>query len=112
MTVNIASGIYTTTANTKSANLVTGTYENIGKGKITLICKASATAPAVTLLVGGIPIVNDQKIPFTGTAGTIDTSANVITSQVVNGGRVEFYIREITGGTPTVDYIIFFDPLK
>lgn len=112
MAVNIASGIYTCVANTKSANLVTGTYENLGKGKITLCAKASATAPAISLLVGGIPLVNDQKIPFTGTAGTIDISANVITSQNVMGGRVELYIREITGGTPTTDYIVFFEPTK
>lgn len=112
MAICIASGIYTTSANTKSANLVTGTYENLGKGKITLVAKASATAPNVTLLVGGIPLVNDQKVPFTGTAGTLDVSANVITSQVVNGGRVEFYVREVTGGTPTIDYAIYFEPMR
>lgn len=112
MAICIASGIYTCVANSKSGNLVTGTYENIGSGKITLVAKASATAPTVTLLVGGLPLVNDQKVPFTGTAGTIDVSANVITSQVVSGGRVEYYVREITGGTPTIDYAIYFEPMK
>ena len=111
MAIVIVSGIYTTVANTKSADLVSGTYQFVGKGKITLCAKASATAPAVTCLVGGIALVNDQKIPYTGTAGTISVNDNIIASQVVNGGRVELYIREITGGTPTCEYILLFEPM-
>jgi Tfp pilus assembly major pilin PilA len=111
MAIVVTSGIYTTSANTKSADLVSGTYQFIGKGKVTLIAKASATAPAITCLVGGIALVNDQKIPYTGTAGTISVNDNIITSQVMNGGRVELYIREITGGTPTVDYMLMFEPM-
>jgi len=112
MAICIASGIFTTSANTKSSNQITGTYENLPKCKITLVAKASATAPAVTLLVGGVPVVNDQKIPFTGTAGTLSVADNVMVSQVVGGGRAELYFREITGGTPTVDYAVYIDPVK
>lgn len=110
MAIVIASGIYTTSANTKSPDQVSGTYQFIGKGKITLAAKASATAPAVTCLVGGIALVQDQKIPYTGTAGTISVNDNIICTQMVNGGRVELYFREITGGTPTVDYLLLFEP--
>lgn len=112
MAICIASGIYTTVANTKSANLITGTYENLPKCKITLVTKASATAPNVTLMVGGVPVVNDQKVPFTGTAGTISVADNVMVSQPVSGGRAELYFREVAGGTPTVDYAVYIDPLK
>lgn len=111
MAVVIASGIYTCVANTKSADLVSGTYQFVGKGKLTLAAKAQATAPAVTCMVGGIALVQDQKIPYTGTAGTLSVNDNIITSQVMNGGRVELYIREITGATPTVDYILLFEPM-
>jgi len=111
MAVVVASGIYTTSANTKSADLVSGGFQFVGKGKITLAAKASATAPAITCAVGGINLVNDQKIPYTGTAGTLSINDNIIASQVMNGGRVELFIREITGGTPTVDYLLLFEPM-
>jgi hypothetical protein len=111
MAVVIASGIYTCVANTKSADLVSGTYQFIGKGKITLAAKASATAPNVTVMVGGIALVQDQKIPYTGTAGTLSINDNIITSQVMAGGRVEMYIREVAAGTPTVDYMLLFEPM-
>jgi hypothetical protein len=97
--------------NSKSTDLVSGTYQFIGKGKITLAAKASATAPAVTVLVGGISLVSDQKVPYTGTAGTLSINDNIVTSQVMQGGRVEFYVREITGGTPTIDYMLLFEPM-
>ena len=111
MAIVVASGIYTCVANTKSADLVSGTYQFIGKGKITLCAKASATAPNITCVCGGIALVNDNKVPFTGTAGTISVNDNVMCSQVVNGGRIELYIREVTGGTPTCDYLLLFEPL-
>lgn len=99
-------------ANTKSSNLVTGTYENIGKGKVTLIAKGSATGLYVTLIVGGVTIANDLPLAYTGTAGTIDVSANVVASQVVPGGRVELYFRNTTGGALTIDEMLFFEPMK
>lgn len=113
MTVLIAStSALSVAANAKSTNQVTGTYENIGKGKVTLIAKASGTGLNATLLVGGIPIVNDLVIPGTGTAGTIDVSANVVASQVVNGGRAEMYFRNTTGGALTVDSLLYFEPMR
>jgi len=111
MAIVITGGIYTCVANTKSADLVSGTYQFIGKGKVTLIAKASATAPALTCSVGGIAMVNDVKIPYTGTAGTLSINDNIVCSQVMQGGRVELYIREITGGTPTCDYLLLFEPM-
>lgn len=111
MAIVVASGTaVSTAANTKSADQVSGTYQFIGKGKVTLIAKGSATGMNVSLLVGGVALVNDNAIPYTGTAGTISVNDNVMCSQIVNGGRVEFYLRNTTGGALTTDYIIYFEP--
>jgi hypothetical protein len=99
-------------ANTKSADQVAATYQNVGAGKLTLAAKASATGLYVTIIVGGVPIVNDLPIPFTGTAGTIDVSANVMASQVMRGGRVELYFRNTTGGALTVDSLLYYEPMR
>jgi len=100
-----------TAANTKSAELVSGTYQFVGKGKVTLCAKGSATGMNCTVLVGGIALVNDQPIPYTGTAGTLSTVDNVIASQVMGGGKIEFSIRNTTGGALTTDAILYFDAM-
>jgi hypothetical protein len=111
MAIVVASGTaVSTAANTKSADQISGTYQFVQKGKITLIAKGSATGMNVTLFVGGVALVNDNAIPYTGTAGTISVNDNVMASQVMNGGRIEFYLRNTTGGALTTDYIIYFDP--
>lgn len=112
MAVVITSGsAESTAANTKSADQVSGQYQHVGKGKFTLIALASATGLNVTCTVGGVNLANDTAIPYTGTAGTIDTSAHVICSQVLNGGRVELFLRNTTGGAITCDYILLFEPM-
>lgn len=100
-----------TAANTKTADLVSGQYEFVGRGKFTLAAIGSATGMNVELRIGGITVIGDQPIPWTGTAGTLDISAHVIASQVLNGGRVELFLRNTTGGALTVDLILLFDPL-
>jgi len=111
MAVVIANGTALSTgANTKTADLVSGTYQFIGKGKITLVAKGSATGMNVTLLVGGIALANDMAVPYTGTAGTISVNDNIMASQAVQGGRVEFYLRNTTGGALTTDYLVLFEP--
>lgn len=111
MAIVIASGTaVSTAANTKSGDQVTGTYQFIGKGKVTLVAKGSATGMYITALVGGIALVNDQAIPYTGTAGTVSINDNIICSQVMNGGRVELYLRNTTSGALTTDYILLFEP--
>lgn len=111
MAVVVASGTaVSTAANTKSADQVSGTYQFLGRGKVTLIAKGSATGMYLTCLVGGVALINDQPIPYTGTAGTISVNDNVVASQVMSGGRCELYLRNTTGGALTTDYIILFDP--
>lgn len=112
MAVVIASGTaVSTAANTKSSDQVSGTYQFIGKGKVTVVAKGSATGMYITCIVGGVALVNDQAIPYTGTAGTVSINDNIMTSQVTNGGRVEFYLRNTTGGALTTDYLVLFEPM-
>lgn len=112
MAVVVASGTaVSTAANTKSADQVTGQYQHVGRGKFTLIAIGSATGMNLTCSIGGINLIADQAIPYTGTAGTIDASAHVMTSQVLNGGRVELFLRNTTGGALTTDFILWFEPL-
>lgn len=113
MAVVIASGTaVSTAANTKSGDQVSGTYQFVGPGKITVVAKGSATGMLITCLVGGIALVNDQAIPYTGTAGTISINDNIMTSQVMKGGRVELYLRNGTGGALTTDYLVLYEPGK
>jgi len=100
-----------TAANTKTADLVSGTYQFVGKGKITLVARGSATGMNATVLVGGIALINDQPIPYTGTAGALSTNDHTVCSQVMNGGRIEYSLRNTTGGALTTDSIIWFEPM-
>jgi len=112
MAIVVASGTaVSTAANTKSGDQVSGQYQHVGRGKFTLIALGSATGMNLTCSVGGINLVNDNAVPYTGTAGTIDTSAHVMASQVLQGGRVELFLRNTTGGALTTDFILWFEPM-
>ena len=108
----VASGTtITLAANTKTADLVSGQYQNVGAGKITLVALPSATGAYVTLSVGGITLVNDLPVPFFGTTGTMSLSDNIVVSQTLkSGGKVELYFRNTTGGGLTGDYQLLFEP--
>lgn len=108
-----ASGSATSvSANSVSTDQVSGTYQYAGPGTWTLFAKASATGMFVTFIVGGQTIIQDKAIAFTGTAGTIDISANMIAQQLsFSNGKAELYFRNSTGGALTADYFLFWDPL-
>lgn len=99
-----------TAANTKTADLVTGRNQYVGKGRLQLFAKGSATGMNVTLNCGGVALMDDQAIPFTGTAGTISTNDNGLVDQMVAGGRVEIFLRNTTGGALTTDLLCTFTP--
>lgn len=112
MAVLLASGSATSVAaNTKTSNLITGRNQFLGKGKITLVAKASATGLNTSLYVQGTALADDQVVAFTGTAGTISVKDNVIVEQAVNGGTAELYFRNTTGGAITIDYFVYFTPM-
>jgi len=112
MAIVVASGsAVSTAANTKSADQVTGINQYVGKGRLQVIGKASATGLNLTVNVGGVALQDDQVIPYTGTAGTLSVNDNVLIDQVVNGGRVELFLRNTTGGAVTCDYLVYFTPM-
>ncbi|GAI52024.1 unnamed protein product, partial [marine sediment metagenome] len=66
----------------------------------------------VTLSVGGITVINDLPLAWFGTTGSMDLSAHVAASQVLNGGRVELYLREtVAQAAMTCDYQLLFEPM-
>jgi len=114
MAIVIASGTtISTAAGAKSADLVTGRNQYVGKGRIQLVARGSAAAATgmrCTLNVGGISLIDDQLIPFAGTTGQMSTRDHMILDQMVAGGRVEFYLRNDSAGALTTDYMILFTP--
>lgn len=113
MAITVATGsAVSVAANTKSADQVTGRNQYIGKGRIQLFAKTSATGMNYTLNVGGVALMDDQICPFTGTAGTLDMNANPLVDQEVAGGRVELFLRNTTGGALTNDFIILYTPTR
>ena len=113
MAIAIASGVSTPGANTKTADLITGQYQYLGKGVVTLYAKGSAAGINATLAVNGTPLIDDLPVIFLGSTGGLSVRDNVVVQQTVAGGRVQFFLRNITAtaGT-TCDYYITFDPLK
>jgi hypothetical protein len=111
MAITVVSGLSTPGANTKTADLVSGSYQFVGKGKITLIAKGSVAGINATLLVGGVALVQDQPVLYYGSAGSLSINDNIMASQMMSGGRVELYLRNVTAtaGT-TCDYLVLFDP--
>jgi hypothetical protein len=98
-------------ANATTADQVSGTYQFVGKGVLSLIAKSSATGMKVSCVAGGVALVSNQFIPYTGTAGTISVKDNVMFSQKINGGRIELYLTNTTGGALTNDYLLLFEPM-
>jgi len=109
--ITVASGsTFSVAANTKSAEQVTGTYQNVNAGALILIAKSSVTGMNVSLSCGGVPLINDSVIPYFGATGGLSINDNVLVSQLVNGGKVELTFRNTTGGAVTVDYLLNFQP--
>jgi len=97
-------------ANTKTTDRVSGQYQTVQKGKLSLVAYPSATGMNATLSIGGVTLVNDLPIGWFGTTGSMDLSAHVVLSQVVLGGKIELYFRNTTSGALTVDYQLMFEP--
>lgn len=100
-----------TLSTTETANQVQGTYDYIGPGKLSFYCKAgTAGVVLANLFVNGQQVIRRLTIPFAGTQGTLDTSANLVSSiPLMFGGRVELTFVATTG-TPTVDWLLTFEP--
>ena len=115
MAIVVASGTTTSlTTGLKTADLVTGRNQYVQKGRLQLVAKSSAAAALgilATLNCGGVPLIEDQMVPFAGTTGALSVRDNVVVDQVVAGGRVELFFRNNSAGTLTIDYILYFTPM-
>lgn len=112
MAILVASGMtVSTAANTKTADLVSGRNQYVQKGRVQLIARGSAIGMNATLNVGGVALCDDAALPFVGTTGALSVKDHVVIDQVVAGGRIEFFLRNTTGGALTTDYALYFTPM-
>lgn len=105
MGIPIASKTAFALSTTESANQVQATYDYVGPGKISFWAKGSDSTVRVNLFLNGQQICRQMQLPSSGTAGTLDTSANALTTFWTRGGRVELTFVATTG-TPTVDFLM------
>jgi hypothetical protein len=112
MAYPIASDItLSTNAYTKTANLITGRNQFLGKGKIQVFARGSAVGMRLSLIVNGVAICDDQVIPYFGATGSLSMKDHIVLEQNVAGGTAEFYLRNTTAGALTTDYTILFTPM-
>jgi hypothetical protein len=114
MAIVVASGtVLSLLTGVKSADQVTGRNQYVGKGRLQLLARESAAAALgirCTLNCGGVALIDDQMVPFAGTAGAMTTD-HMVLDQIVSGGRVELFFRNDSAGTLTVDYLLLFTPM-
>lgn len=114
MAIVVSSGVaLSLTAGEKSTDQITGRNQYVQKGRIQFIAlgsAAAATGVRATLNIGGIALMDDQLLPFTGTTGGMSVSDNIVLDQMVAGGRVELTFRNDSAGTLTADFIVLFTP--
>ena len=112
MAILVASGMTVSTgAYTKTADLVTGRNQYVGKGRLQVVSRGSAIGMNITINVGGVALADDTALPFIGTTGALSVKDHIIVDQVVAGGRVECFLRNTTAGALTTDYAIYFTPM-
>ena len=114
MAILLASAVaLSLTTGLKSAEQVVGRFQNVGKGRIQFAARGSAAATTgirATLNVGGVPLMDDQLVVFTGTTGALSIRDHMIIDQRVAGGWVSLTFRNDSGGTLTVDAQLLFTP--
>ena len=67
-------------------------------------------APA-TVTLGEIAQVSSVFwTAFFGATGALSVNDHVVCSQSMNGGRIQFFLRNTSGGALTTDYVLYFDP--
>lgn len=100
-----------TAAYTKSANLITGRNQFLQKGRIQVVARGSAIGMNLSLSIGGVPLMDDQALPFIGTTGALSVKDHIVVDQVIAGGTAELYLRNTTVGALTTDYAVYFTPM-
>lgn len=98
-------------AYTKSSNLITGRNQFLQKGRLQVVARGSAIGMNLSLSIGGVPLCDDQVLPFIGTTGGLSVKDHVVVDQVIAGGTAEMYLRNTTVGALTTDYAVYFTPM-
>lgn len=100
-----------TAANTKSADQISGTYQFVPYDcELVVYARASATGLNLLLFVNGQALMNDQPIPFFGATGALTKKDHEVASFMIPAGsRIEFYLRNSTGGALTADFSVDID---
>jgi hypothetical protein len=106
MVVVVAKMALSVGAGLTSADQISGTYQFVPKGVLTVYGLGSATGLTMSCLNNGMSLMNAQAIPFFGTTGTLKKFDHMIFQQAVNQGRIELYFQNPTGGALTIDFIV------
>lgn len=103
-----------TAANSKSTDQITGTYQFVPYDcELIVYARASATGNNILLFVNGQALMNDVPVPFFGTTGGLTKKDHEVASFVIPAGsRIEFYIRNTTGGALTTDFSVDIESLE
>lgn len=105
MGIPIAQGTGVALSTTESSNQVQATYDYVGPGKIRLFCKGSDSTVRVNMFINGQQVCRRMQLAWSGTAGTLSTSDNLVAEIPTMGGRVELTFVATTG-TPTCDFLL------
>jgi len=100
-----------TGAYTKTANLITGRNQFLQKGRLQVVARGSAIGMNLSVSIGGVPLSDDQPLPFIGTTGALSVKDHIVVDQVIAGGTAEMYLRNTTVGALTTDYAVYFTPM-
>jgi len=100
-----------TAAYTKTANLITGRNQFLGKGRLQVVARGSAIGMNLSVSIGGVPLCDDKALPFIGATGGLSVKDHVVIDQVIAGGTAEMYLRNTTVGALTTDYAVYFTPM-
>lgn len=100
-----------TAAYAKTVNLITGRNQFLQKGRIQVVARGSAIGMNLSVSIGGVPLCDDQALPFIGTTGALSVKDHVVVDQVIAGGTAEMYLRNTTVGALTTDYAVYFTPM-
>ena len=112
MAILIASAMtLSTAAYTETANLITGRNQFLQKGRLQVVARGSAIGMNLSVSIGGVPLSDDQALPFIGTTGGLSVKDHIIIDQVIAGGTAEMYLRNTTDSALTTDYAVYFTPI-
>src|SRR4030042_6712100 len=93
---------------TKTANLITGRNQFLGKGRLVVVARGSAIGMNLSVSVNGVPLCDDQALLYIGTTGALALKDHIVVDQVIAGGATEMYLRKTTAGALLISFPVSF----